>query len=359
MPTLIVQGPESEPVSVLLDPGIYTVGSAEGNRVVVGHASVAAHHCDLTVYPDGAMVVRDAGSPGGTWIGEERIGVGSLGAGQTLRLGEVQCCLGSLGTDDSEDVPEAVALPAMVVVPWSGAELAPRNPSSTGFWAALPAAFVYPLRGDGWIPLLFLAVVECVTTFWLGAGMIGGALVALVLGAAVLRLGRAIVLTTWENPDAPFPRPDDSFEADDLRDEAWTWLTLMLVCFGPAILATWVPGISSWTRFVAIALGVLYFPMALLGVLIANHLGPLSPVFVVRSIRRVVGPYLAVAALLGVGIGLGWVTGPWANNPEWPSAWRVVISGGISLVAFNLGFVWLRVLGLLYHHYQDRLGWEF
>lgn len=358
MPTLVVQGPDSEPVSVALEPGTYSVGSAEGNRVVLGHSSVAAHHCDLTVFPDGAMVVRDAGSPAGTWIGDERIGVGSFGAGQTLRLGEVRCTLGRLGADDSEDVPEPVSSPPFR--PREAVEPSVvREDFATGFWASWPAAFAYPLRGDGWIPVLFLALLETVTTFWLEFRMFGGLLVGLLLGAAILRLGREIILTTLHDPAAPFPRPDYSLDADELQAEAWTWLTLVFVAFGPAVLAAWIPGVAGWTRFATLVLGVLYFPMALLGVVIANHLGPLSPVFIGRSMGRVMGPYLAVAAALGLGLGLAWGAGHWVNDPDLPPVWRAGASGVISLVAFYFGFVWLRVLGLFYRRYREQLGWDF
>jgi len=71
-----------------LNWGINRVGRGADNDIVVGHASVSYHHCELELGLD-FLVVRDCGSTNGTFINGQPVKEARLAPGQTLRFGQV------------------------------------------------------------------------------------------------------------------------------------------------------------------------------------------------------------------------------------------------------------------------------
>lgn len=369
--TLVIASPGSAPKALSLEPGTYPVGRDEGNSILIDHPSIAGRHCELTVYPEGGILVRslsmgpDAGHGQGTWIDDQQVGVEMLGPGQKLRLGEVECWSGDVGGPDvDEDVPCLEADER--VSPGGGTSVAPEPPTAaepegggTAFWGALPGALTYPFRGDAWIPLLVIVALEHAHLLLPAPLRIAGLGLGILIGAYLLQLGRAILLTTHESPEAPLPNPEVSFDPDDLRAAFGTYFALVLVCFGPAIAAQWIPTIPAWVRPVALGLGCAYFPMALLGVAVGDRLGALSPTFVVPSILRVPVAYGATVLALGLILGLEISTGRLGADGHWPRGWALAWSVTFTAVSFYLLVVWLRVLGLFYHHHREQLAWEF
>jgi DNA-binding NtrC family response regulator len=70
-----------------------TVGSAEGNDLVLGDATVSRYHLELQRRPDGILVV-DAGSLNGTFVGAVRVERALVPPGTTLRLGKTTLRVG-------------------------------------------------------------------------------------------------------------------------------------------------------------------------------------------------------------------------------------------------------------------------
>jgi pSer/pThr/pTyr-binding forkhead associated (FHA) protein len=87
--TLIVHGPEGG-IPVALPMRRIVIGrSAVGNDIVITHPSIAKRHCEFDL-EDGELIVRDLGSPQGTWINGHRIHAARVYDGDHLRIGEAE-----------------------------------------------------------------------------------------------------------------------------------------------------------------------------------------------------------------------------------------------------------------------------
>jgi pSer/pThr/pTyr-binding forkhead associated (FHA) protein len=71
-----------------LNWGITRVGRGADNDIVIDHASVSYHHCELELGSD-FLAVRDSGSTNGTFIDNQPVKEARLEPGQTLRFGQV------------------------------------------------------------------------------------------------------------------------------------------------------------------------------------------------------------------------------------------------------------------------------
>ncbi len=82
--------PEGETFTFRMAPGaIKTVGRAPRADFVVDAALVSRLHCRLTA-GESTVEVVDLDSTNGTYVNDERIKTGSVGAGDRLRVGRVE-----------------------------------------------------------------------------------------------------------------------------------------------------------------------------------------------------------------------------------------------------------------------------
>ncbi len=88
----VSEGPNAG-LSRLAESDTLTVGSAEGNDLVVTDPTVSRFHVELTRRPDGIQVI-DAGSLNGTFIGAIRVERAVVPPGTVLRLGKTGLRLG-------------------------------------------------------------------------------------------------------------------------------------------------------------------------------------------------------------------------------------------------------------------------
>src|SRR6188474_663463 len=65
-----------------------TVGRHPTNDLVLVDPRVSAVHLELTRRPGGHVLVRDAGSTNGSWLGDHRLVEAELAPGAMLRVGE-------------------------------------------------------------------------------------------------------------------------------------------------------------------------------------------------------------------------------------------------------------------------------
>jgi DNA-binding NtrC family response regulator len=82
-----VDGP-SRGAAIALVRAQATVGRHPTNDLVLADPSVSAVHLELTRRPGGRVLVRDAGSTNGSWLGDHRLVEAELGPGAILRVGE-------------------------------------------------------------------------------------------------------------------------------------------------------------------------------------------------------------------------------------------------------------------------------
>jgi len=359
MPILTFPIGDSNPTRLRLVPGVYTVGRHRESSIFVDHDSVSDRHCELTVYASGECVIRDAGSERGTLLDGRRISVATLLPGQTFRVGEVLVGI------EVEPEPKVVPIHAESSTssyvspdPDSGLSQAGNFFEST-FWRSIPGAFRYALLGDLGIVIAVFTVIFCVG--WLLPPTLASvaSIFGILGGFYLFQLGRDILLTTANGEEGPPPTPDLVCDWDELRERVFLYAGVALVSFGPFTATQWVQDCPFWIQATFACFGSIYFPMALLGVALADQPGPLLPTFVFRSIGRVLGAYWVVvigfALAFGVDLAFDWARDQFGLQRGTQAALALVISP----VGLYLKLVWLRVLGLMYWFYRDDLAWEF
>lgn len=361
MPILTFPAGSPECTRLLLRPGLYTVGRDPTASVYIDDASVSPKHCEFTVYPTGECVVRDAGSEMGTHLDGRRISVATWLPGQTLTVGTIPC-----GWEE-EPGPEPVSTRSEAQDSWDGSpETNPETPpattaalESTTLWGAIPGAFAYGFRGQLKLVIGFFTAFYCVILLLPSPLGIAASIVGIVGGLYLFELGRDIVLTTANGDLDPPPNPDFLTDWDGLRDRVLLYLGVALVSFGPYAVTHWIPDCPFWIQVVLACLGGLYFPMALLGVVLADQAGPLSPSFVFRSIGRVLGDYVVVLVGFAIAFAID-MAFEWAGDRFGFNRFsHFVMALVFSPVGLYLKLVWLRILGLLYWYNREALGWDF
>ena len=71
-----------------LNWGVTRIGRGADNDIVLNHASVSYHHCELELGLD-YLIVRDCGSTNGTFINHQPVKEARLELGESLRFGQV------------------------------------------------------------------------------------------------------------------------------------------------------------------------------------------------------------------------------------------------------------------------------
>ncbi|MBL9173079.1 MAG: DUF4339 domain-containing protein [Verrucomicrobiales bacterium] len=237
----------------------------------------------------------------------------------------------------------------------------------TLLWGSLS----YPFQGNGPILLvagtLFFAFLAVLTRY----GTLFGWIPYLMASGYFLTTLQGIVQSTGNGDASPPTWPDITHWVGDLLVPCLKWVGSLAVAFGPAYLcfrmvssmggdfaesgefASREQALWLGAALGLFLLGVVYFPMAILGVAMSDSLGALSPTFVARSIAAVPGPYAAVVAML---LALLFVQGGiHAMMRRVPIPMLDHLTG--AFISLYFGFVQARILGVLYRSQRDRLGW--
>ena len=171
----------------------------------------------------------------------------------------------------------------------------------------LPDALSYPVRGSGRILLVIGAVLSAGLGFVSGFSLFGG--IAWLLGVAYFNAYyHSIVESTVSWNEDPPDWPDVSDLVGEVIVPLVRTLGVFLLSFLPMMAFVWLrrdDGGDLWSNplvWVGILWGVLYFPMAILHVIISNDISSALPQHVVPKIRRAMPSYLLLAGLLLAGM---------------------------------------------------------
>lgn len=108
--------------------GVNRLGRSSKNDIQIEHPTISSTHCEL-ILGDNCLSVRDPGSTNGTFINGERITEGTLEAGQTLALGDVELLVET--TEVRIAIPQFdVPIPAPPVVLTDGGITCRRHPEA-------------------------------------------------------------------------------------------------------------------------------------------------------------------------------------------------------------------------------------
>lgn len=376
MATLVANNAEA-PVSHLnLRPGINLVGRAEGNHHVIPHGSISSRHCEI-VLNDGAISVRDLSSTNGTFIDDQPVQQQPLAHGQRLKFGGVEYVLEAPETaaprtsglrvnvvQHVRTVETAAAPPVAHTAQESIAAIRPVYYEEPNFYRLLPGAFGYPFKSKGIILLVIGAVVFLVLEFLASWSWV----VSVISTGYLFAYMQKIISHTAQGEDEMPDFPEFG--------EWWSDIILPFLLFVGTFVASFAPAIAVFfllkgsvegaemgvAIIAAIVVGALYFPMALLAVAVSDSFVALSPHIVVPSMIRTILPYTVTLLVLGVLVGVrfgaefGMAYALVAmDSPEIPGA--ILSSVVLGFVSLYVLVVEMRVLGLLFRSYRQRLGW--
>lgn len=211
----------------------------------------------------------------------------------------------------------------------------------------------YAYRGSGKYVLSTCAVLSVVADLAGIAPLVGPVAALLLSGyfcAIYFQLIQSSAIGGKEAPE--FPDTSNLFE-----DIVWPMLQIFvvgLVSFGPFIgYSIWAGGdhLNPLIAYGFLGLGIIYFPMAMLAVVVLGYTGALSPHIVVPSILR--GGWLYWIGVLM--LALLYIAGSFIEH---------VFSGQLiigSLVMAVVGAYSLmtnaRILGVVYRERQEKLEW--
>lgn len=215
-------------------------------------------------------------------------------------------------------------------------------------------ALGYPVRGSGRILLVIGAVLSAVLGFASGFSLFGG--IASLLGLAYFNAYyHSIVESTVSWNEDPPDWPDIS----DLVGEvivptvrtAGVFLLSFLPMLGCVVLARKLDG-GIWSSplvWLGILWGVLYFPMAILHVIVSNEMINALPWHVLPKILKAMPVYLLLAGLLLAGLIISVVVEVLLG--------RIPLVGGLMAAGAGLYFMMAqaRLAGIFY---RDQLGME-
>jgi len=241
----------------------------------------------------------------------------------------------------------------------------PKTTGKRGFFASLPGAFIYPLKGTGILIIIVSALVFTGLNILAGRGLFGLLFTVIALGYLYSYSQNIIHATAAEEKNMP-----DMPGFDDLFGGCFRLAACVLLSFGLPIglaIAKFFEEDIPW--FVISLLGILgclYFPMCFLAVAMKDTVAAANPLFVVPSILKVPLEYIAAVlvftAVFGIRM-LGSLTSAFAADMS-----ETTHDMNMLLVSFGIRIIWIfvsvylltvsmRVLGLLYLTKKYTLGW--
>ena len=226
------------------------------------------------------------------------------------------------------------------------------------FGALLFGSLAYPFQGDGLIILLVGGLVLTAVNFLAGF-LVFISLIIAIFSTGYLFGALQIIVRSSAQGDPELPNwPAFEVWTSEVVQPILLWLSTLVACFGPALLAAalaWHFEDMVLTGFAA-ALGLggfLYYPMALLGVALTDSLAGMNPVLVFCSISRVPGRYAAAVAVLVLVMTVQILGGVLAET--FPSKAVGYIWNSFNSLYFAI--VQARILGLLYYANREKLAW--
>ena len=235
------------------------------------------------------------------------------------------------------------------------------------FLSELPKIAAYPFQGNGGYMLLTTAIIfgllDVMKTYWSITAIIAfviGSLYGICIYAYMVDIVRSSAAGDTEPP--PWP--------ERIAYNSFLVVCTLTVCLGPAaVLGIWwltsseafkwitsrPAWLSEWLVCGVALAGLTCLPMAFLSVSLEDSLRGLNPLRVIPSIVRVFPAY-AIALILLFGTVFGYFYWSYAMNEYLPHV--PLLSGAVGAgVGLYLQLVLMRIVGLMYHAQETRLGW--
>ena len=211
----------------------------------------------------------------------------------------------------------------------------------------------YACRGSGKYLLLTCVVLSVVSDLAGIAPLVGGIAKLLLSGYFCATYFHLIQSTATGGKEAPeFPETSNIFE-----DIIWPMLQIFLVAlvsFGPAIgyvVSRNEENGNVWVALGLLGAGVIYFPMAMLAVVVLGYTWALSPHIVLPAIFRAGWLYWLGVVMLGILYGISTVVEAKLHGQVIVSHLVMAVVGSYTMITNA------RILGVVYRERQEELGW--
>ena len=209
----------------------------------------------------------------------------------------------------------------------------------------LPSLF-YPVRGEGKyraffvIPIMWLYVLAG----WASSlGLIAQFLILSYMTVYLMKMLHASADEDSNDEMCEFPGAD----THEMFLPYLRFQGVMLFCFAPAIIAWFWVGVEGWVLLSLFILGWIYFPMALIKVMLAEDVLELTPLGWWRSVRKVLFPYAGLVVI------------------SFTVVWAVIILTEVSVLTeflaspliFLILAIGMNILGKFYRKHEDKIDW--
>lgn len=223
-------------------------------------------------------------------------------------------------------------------------------PPDRNFYAKIPGAFLYPLKGWATVLLIFGGIFFHITAlashFSMRAWLAGLA----VMGYLCVYLLKIVSRTALGEDELPnWPSLSEGLVGTFFLF-IFTFLLMSLPILGYGAAVIWL---DAPLRFLILPIYFTGFlmPMALLRVAMFQSLSALNPIRLIGSIAVAPTPYVWTVVMLFLLVLARSATGVGTMLVPWVGGWLE------SLVGFYLLIVEVRILGLLYWAYESRYDW--
>lgn len=212
----------------------------------------------------------------------------------------------------------------------------------------------YSFRGNGKYVLFFGAIISVITDIVSFAGGLISLIAVVLLSGYICAVFFDIINSTATgNTEAP-DFPDVSSVMDDVFEPFVHVIAVLLVSFGPWIAYQYFSDellINDAIFYGLLGFGVIYFPMAMLAVVILGRLGGMSPHIVIPAIFRGGWLYWIAVVMLCLLYFVKITTNSMFEG-------RFILG---SLIAAVLGMFTImtsgRILGIVFRDREEELGW--
>ncbi len=255
-----------------------------------------------------------------------------------------------------------------------GAECTPlqvnvTRPSTKGFFARIPGAFLYPFRGFG-LAILIIATIgfggmDYLDSIGFLRGPYGWLIRVAAYGLLFLFMPN-IIHSTASDENKPLSLPD----ASEVFGAAFPLGATILLSFGIAIglqiARIFEVDVPAAAIMAAAIFGCLYFPMSFLAVAIKDTVLAANPLVVIPAILKMPFEYFVTCILLMSVFGIrqlgnvlsGLAGGVAVSTPDM-SVMFIAMGAKVvwAFASIYLLTVSMRILGLLYITKKEKLGW--
>lgn len=208
------------------------------------------------------------------------------------------------------------------------------------------SSLLYPVRGEGKYRLFFAVPIMWLFVLAGWAGFLG------VIAQFLIISYMAVYLMKMLHASADEESNDEMCEFPGADGQALflpyvRFLGVSLFCLAPAIIAEKWLGCDGWVIWSLLILGLFYFPMALIRVMLSEDILELSPLGWWRSVKKVLIPYVGLVIIsFVVLLGVSFLRSPFELFE--------FVSAPLIFLILAIG---MNILGKFYRKHEEKIGW--